>query len=382
MRSWTMSFLLRGSFACALCLPLAPAFAVPAPEPRLDPATQPDPALRRQWLQLRAEAADPLTAPQLARLQALLATHGWPTRPAADAELINIAGELLLRASSDYDYQQQVIDLVLSRTGVDVDTLAAAALNDAIEIRGKQRQQFGTFFKLEGGKVVASTPVVGHRYQRDLQGMPPLADYIAQLQAHVDAGQSLATAQVPPPLAQPAYHPYQQSALRRELGEMIERDQQARAAFLATLHAGKPDPALEAAISQVDAANLARVREILDEVGFPTPEMVGRDGVSTYFLLVQHADDDPALQQRALDLAKPLMEQRRMSRQQYAMLTDRVRLAQGHEQLYGTQARLKDGKVALEPVEDAAHLDERRANMAMGTSAEYLGLLQAQQAPR
>jgi len=380
MRSRTISFLLRCAFVGALCPPLAPAFAASAAEPRLDPAEQADPALRRQWLQLRAEAADPLTAPQLSRLKVLLSAHGWPTRPAADAEVINAAGELLLRASSDYDYQQEVIDLVLARVDVDVDALAAATLNDAIEIRGKQRQQFGTFFRLEGGKVVASTPLEGYRYQRDLLGMPPLADHIARLQARVDAGQSLAAAQASAPLALPTYRPYQQPQLRLELGEMIDREQRAREAYRTTVAAGKPDPALQAAIAQVDDANVARVGAILDELGIPTPAMVGHDGVSTFFLLVQHSSQ--ALQQRVLVMAEPQMEQRLMSRQQYAMLSDRVNIEQGRKQLYGTQVRLENGHVSLEPVEDPEHLDQRRAGMAMGASADYLQRVQAQWAPR
>ncbi|WP_375165381.1 DUF6624 domain-containing protein, partial [Paenibacillus taichungensis] len=66
------------------------------------------------------------------------------------------------------------------------------------------------------------------------------------------------------------------------------------------------------------------MKQVFEGVGFPTRDMAGIDGVSRAFLLVQHADEDPAFQRRALELAKPSMESRGMSRRQYAMLADRV----------------------------------------------------------
>ena len=94
--------------------------------------------------------------------------------------------------------------------------------------------------------------------------------------------------------------------------------------------------------------------------------MVGIDGVSTAFLLVQHADEDPEFQKRALALAEPLMQTRGMSRRQYAMLADRVALASDQPQIYGTQLRLENGKYVLQPTIDLENLDRRRQQMALG----------------
>ena len=156
---------------------------------------------------------------------------------------------------------------------------------------------------------------------------------------------------------------------------MIEADQRTRHALIAAKDE-EEKAKLRAEVDRVDGANLSRIQEILDQFGFPNVAQVGRDGVSTFFLLVQHASD-VQLQRRALDLAKPLMESRQLSRQQYALLTDRVRLAEGKKQLYGTQTDKVDGEIVLKPVEDIDHLDDRRAKMAMGSSKEYLDLIRA-----
>lgn len=332
------------------------------------------------WLRLHGRAQAPLSDGDLAEFRRLLTDTGWPTAPVAGAAAIDAAGDLLARASADYGYQQEVIDLVSSRVGIDVDALAVARLNDRIERDHRGTQQFGTLFALEHGRVVPAVPARGHLFYRDFYGLPSMDDVIDTLQAGIDAGRSLAELDPPRSLAAP-YTPLTHTELRRELGRMVAADQDARHAYAQSVRAGTPDPALQEAVARADADNHARVAQILDTVGFPGPEMVGRDGVSTFFLLVQHADDDPALQQRALALAEPLMRERRMSRQQFAMLTDRVLLAQGLPQRYGTQTVTDEtGTLVLAPVENAAGLDARRRDMAMGTAEAYLELLRARHA--
>ena len=155
---------------------------------------------------------------------------------------------------------------------------------------------------------------------------------------------------------------------------MINRDQDVRAEAVAAMRQGDEDrrKALDRQIAEIDAENRISLRDIFEKHGFPTPEMIGRDGVSSVFLLVQHADDDPDFQARALALAEPLMQRRGMSRQQYAMLTDRVLLARDQPQLYGSQYKVEQGKVAVLPLADPENVDARRARMAMGTLASYL----------
>jgi hypothetical protein len=86
---------------------------------------------------------------------------------------------------------------------------------------------------------------------------------------------------------------------RMQLLAMLKRDQAARQAMIRA-QGTKHQPARVRAMLAVDAANLKRLAPMLDRHGFPTPAMVGRDGVQAAFILVQHADRDPALQARML----------------------------------------------------------------------------------
>lgn len=51
------------------------------------------------------------------------------------------------------------------------------------------------------------------------------------------------------------------------------------------------------------------------------------------------------------------------------MLEDRVRVADGKPQLYGTQ--LANNPLRFEPIEDEAHVDARRSSVGLPPMAEY-----------
>ena len=55
-----------------------------------------------------------------------------------------------------------------------------------------------------------------------------------------------------------------------------------------------------------------------------------------------------------------------------AYLNDRVRMNEGCEQVYGTQIAAVDENGGVPwPVEDAEHLDERRASLGLDPFADY-----------
>ena len=163
--------------------------------------------------------------------------------------------------------------------------------------------------------------------------------------------------------------------LRAELMEMHAADQEIRHRLMAGGLA-TPDLALALEMMQGDAARTARLVEIVDAHGWPTAEMVGREAVGAAFLLVQHADASPDVQQRMLPLVEASWQAGDLSGQSYALLVDRVRVGQGEPQVYGTQTLpvhlWTDGEPTPAPLEDPEGVDARRAAMGMTPLAEYL----------
>ena len=138
------------------------------------------------------------------------------------------------------------------------------------------------------------------------------------------------------------------------------------------LAAGRPaDAALGDKLEAIDRKNTARLKEIVDQHGWPGKSLVGAAGAQDAWLLVQHADRDPAFQKRCLELMTPLVAQGEVSAVNVAYLTDRVRVAEGKPQVYGTQFRQADGKMEPSPIEDEARVDERRKSVGLPPLAQY-----------
>lgn len=158
--------------------------------------------------------------------------------------------------------------------------------------------------------------------------------------------------------------------LRSEILEMKRVDQ--------AMRRGESIPELEGKTwAEVDGAHTARMKEVVAEFGWLSKDMVGEDGVSAAWLLVQHADQEPAFQRECLDLmtALPAGE---VDLVDLAYLTDRVRVNEGKKQLYGTQFWTVDGELVPRPIEDEAGLEARRAAAGMITMKEYTARITGQ----
>ena len=122
------------------------------------------------------------------------------------------------------------------------------------------------------------------------------------------------------------------------------------------------------AATEVDADNLAWLKPIVMERGWPTRSLVGEEAAFAAWLLVQHADRDPAFQRHCLTLMEAAAAEGEARSQDLAYLTDRVLLAEGQQQEYGTQIR--DG--VPRDLRAPESVDERRAAVGLEPLVEYL----------
>ena len=156
--------------------------------------------------------------------------------------------------------------------------------------------------------------------------------------------------------------------LRAEIDKRFVADQAARNAIAAN----PIDKSAIAKVTRIDQSNLIWLRQQIQNHGFPSVAEVGREGIFEIFILAQHADRDRVLQTKVLTLMEPLVDNNEVSKKEVAFLTDRVLVAEGKPQRYGTQlGKDAHGKRALKPVEDAANLDKRRASMGLEPEDDY-----------
>jgi hypothetical protein len=126
------------------------------------------------------------------------------------------------------------------------------------------------------------------------------------------------------------------------------------------------------AMAAADDENLPWLGQVISSRGWPGMSLVGEDGTQAAWLLAQHADSDPVLQRRCLDLLTAAAERGEATVVQQAYLTDRVLLHEGKPQEYGTQAIARDGRFEARKLRDPEHVDQRRASIGLGSLAEYL----------
>jgi hypothetical protein len=142
-------------------------------------------------------------------------------------------------------------------------------------------------------------------------------------------------------------------ALRVELISMAERDGSA----------GLP----------TDERHGDRLWEILDDYEcWPGRRLVDDDGEEAAWILAQRAVFDPGLQRRCLEMLEMAVACGDAPPAHYALLLDRVRMADGKDQVYGSQfVRTDDERsVAPWPIEDAENVDERRRRVGLTPLAE------------
>lgn len=125
-------------------------------------------------------------------------------------------------------------------------------------------------------------------------------------------------------------------------------------------------------MAKVDFDNTEWLKRHVADKGWPKYSEVGEKASNAAWLLVQHADHDPAFQLKALRLMEPLVAENEVSKRNFAYLYDRVMLKLAGKQRYATQLTCENGERVAQPLEDAERVDELRAEVGLEPFAEYL----------
>jgi hypothetical protein len=125
-------------------------------------------------------------------------------------------------------------------------------------------------------------------------------------------------------------------------------------------------------IHEKDSVNLIKVKKILDERGWLGPKIIGNEGNSTLFLVIQHADLET--QEKYLPMMREAVSKGNAKASSLALLEDRVALRKGQKQIYGSQIGRdqETGEYYVLPLIDPDNVDQRRAKVGLGTIQDYI----------
>lgn len=124
-------------------------------------------------------------------------------------------------------------------------------------------------------------------------------------------------------------------------------------------------------IRQKDSINLIKVTTILDKFGWLGADVVGGQGNTTLFLVIQHSDQKT--QEKYLPMMREAVKNGKAQGSSLALLEDRVALGQGKKQIYGSQIHTdKTGKYFVAPIEDETNVNLRRAAVGLEPLEDYV----------
>jgi hypothetical protein len=129
---------------------------------------------------------------------------------------------------------------------------------------------------------------------------------------------------------------------------------------------------IERIIKEKDSINLIQVEKILAEYGWLGADIVGEMGNKTLFLVIQHSNTQT--QVKYLPLLREAVKNGKAKASYLALMEDRVLLAQGEKQIYGSQLQMdsETNEWVLEPMIDPENVDKRRAEVGLKPLSEYL----------
>ena len=185
------------------------------------------------------------------------------------------------------------------------------------------------------------------------------ADALAFLEVRMRIEQARAVAKKTPPT---------NPELRDKILRMVVSDQEVR----------KREGFDLAHMESVDRQHEEPLRDILDKYGVPTISMVGPEAAAGFVLMIQHQPME--FRRRVLPALKANVDAGEADAENYALVYDRFARNEGRDQKYGTQLQCDaKGELVEAPIEDAAGVNQRRAELGMVRVALYERLVRETQ---
>jgi hypothetical protein len=155
------------------------------------------------------------------------------------------------------------------------------------------------------------------------------------------------------------------AALRDELRAMATEDQDVRQRWIKD----QQNQALMDEMKTLSEKQVARLREIVKQYGWPGRSLVGDNGMSDAWTIAQHGGSE--FLHEMLPLMKEAVDKHELEGGLYATSVDRTLIQDGKKQLYGSQFNTREGKCEPLPIEDPEHVEERRKAIGLGPLDEY-----------
>jgi uncharacterized protein DUF6624 len=117
--------------------------------------------------------------------------------------------------------------------------------------------------------------------------------------------------------------------------------------------------------------NAGILNDIIEKIGYPTIDKVGRKASEAAWFVIQHSISQPEFMKKCVQLLENAVSDNQADPANLAYLSDRIAVFENKFQLYGTQFDWDDnGNLSPNPFDELSKVNERRKSLGLNTLEE------------
>lgn len=125
--------------------------------------------------------------------------------------------------------------------------------------------------------------------------------------------------------------------------------------------------------------NAEILNEIIDTIGYPTFDKVGKEASEAAWLVIQHSIGQSTFMKKCMLLLEIAVNEKKANPKNLAYLTDRIAVFEGNPQLYGTQFDWdENGELGPNSFDDLDSVNQRRQSIGLNTLEEQIYIIREQ----
>lgn len=132
-------------------------------------------------------------------------------------------------------------------------------------------------------------------------------------------------------------------------------------------------------MKQLHNRNAEKLNDIIDSIGYPTTDKVGKEASEAAWLVIQHSIGRPDFMRKCAKLLEKAVVENKANPRSLAYLADRIAVLEEKPQLYGTQFDWdENGELSPNLFDDAVKVNQRRESVGLNTLEEQTVIIRRQ----
>ena len=132
-------------------------------------------------------------------------------------------------------------------------------------------------------------------------------------------------------------------------------------------------------MAELHNQNAETLNNIIDKIGYPTIDKVGKEANEAAWLVIQHSIGQPEFMKKCAVLLEKAVEEKQADAKQLAYLTDRIAVFEGRPQLYGTQFDWdENGEMSPYSFDNLEKINRRRKTVGLNSLEERTEIIRKQ----